>query len=60
MANKQDLNETLSSDEITLFLRKEKYKDRKWCILKTSGISGQGLEEGMQWMASAIREIKEK
>ena len=60
MANKQDLNETLSSDEITLFLRNEKYKDRKWCILKTSGISGQGLEEGMQWMAYAIREIKEK
>ena len=60
MANKQDMNETLSSDEITLFLRNEKYKDRKWCIIKTSGISGQGLEESMQWMASAIRAIKEK
>ena len=54
------MNETLSSDEIILFLKNEKYKDRKWCIIKTSGISGQGLEESMQWMAFAIREIKEK
>ena len=32
MANKQDINETLFSDEIyeiTLFQRNEKYKDRK-------------------------------
>ena len=54
------MNETLSSDEIILFLKNEKYKDRKWCIIKTSGIIGQGLEESMQWIASAIREIKEK
>ena len=60
MANKQDLNETISSDEISLFLRNEKYKDRKWNIIKTSGISGQGLEEGMEWMVSSIKEIKEK
>ena len=60
MEIKQDMNETLSSDEITLFLKNKKYKDRKWCIIKTSGISGQGLEESMQWMASAIRAIKEK
>ena len=60
MANKQDLNETLSSDEISWFLKNEKYKDRKWSIIKTSGISGQGLEEGMQWMVSSIRKIKEK
>ena len=53
MEIKQDMNETLSSDEITLFLKNKKYKDRKWCIIKTSGISGQGLEESMQWMASA-------
>ena len=60
MANKQDMNETLSTDEIALFLRDEKYNDRKWCIIKTSGINGQGLEESMQWMASAIGAIKEK
>ena len=60
MANKQDLNETISSDEISLFLRNEKYKDRKWNIIKTSGISGQGLEEGIEWMVSSIKEIKEK
>ena len=60
MANKQDLNESLSNDEITLFLRNEKYNNRKWRIIETSGITGQGLEEGMQWMASTIRAIKEK
>jgi len=37
-----------------------KNNDRKWCIIKTSGINGQGLEESMQWMASAIGAIKEK
>ena len=58
MANKQGLNETLSPDEITLFLRNEKYNDTKWNIIKTSSINGQGLEEGMQWMISTIREIK--
>ena len=60
MANKQDMNETLSSDEISMVLRNKKYKDRKWSIIKTSGISGQGLEEDMQWMASSIRANKEK
>jgi len=35
---------------------KQKYNDRKWNIIKTSAINGQGL--GMQWMISKIREIK--
>ena len=43
MANKQDMSEILSLDEITLFLKNEKYNDRKWCIIKTSGINGNGL-----------------
>ena len=54
MANKQDLNDALSTDEVTKALGMESLKERTWFVQGTSGITGQGLEEGLNWMASIL------
>ena len=54
MANKQDLNGALSTDEVTKALGMESLKERTWFVQGTSGITGQGLEEGLNWMASVL------
>ena len=54
MANKQDLNDALSTDEVTKALGMESLKERTWFVQGTSGITGQGLEEGLNWMASVL------
>ena len=54
MANKQDLNGALSIDEVTKALGMESLIGRTWFVQGTSGITGQGLEEGLNWMASVL------
>ena len=54
MANKQDLNGALSTDEVTKALGMESLKERTWFVQGTSGITGQGLKEGLDWMASVL------
>ena len=54
MANKQDLNGALSTDEVTKALGMESLKERTLFVQGTSGITGQGLEEGLNWMASVL------
>ncbi len=54
MANKQDMKEALSEAEVSEGLGLHAIKDRTWHIVKTSAIKGAGLEEGMEWLSSAI------
>ena len=58
MANKQDLNGALSTDEVTKALEMESLAGRTWFVQGTSGITGQGLEEGLNWMASVLLKKK--
>lgn len=58
MANKQDLNGALSSDEVTEQLGMDKLKGRTWLVQGTSAITGQGLKEGLDWMASLLLKKK--
>ena len=58
MANKQDLNGALSTDEVTKALGMESFKGRTWFVQGTSATTGQGLKEGLDWMASVLLKKK--
>lgn len=55
-ANKQDLLSALSSDEISQGLNLHTIRDRTWFIQAASAKTGEGLQEGMEWIVSQINE----
>jgi len=57
-ANKQDLAESMKPDEISDMLKLVEIKDRSWAIFKTSALTGEGLKEGMTWLAKEVEKIK--
>lgn len=58
-ANKQDLASALSPAEISSELGLDKIRDRVWSILPCSAKTGEGLQEGMEWMVEQINTGKE-
>jgi small GTP-binding protein len=58
MANKQDLNGAMSPNEITDKLGLSQLKGRQWLVQGTSATTGQGLKEGLDWMASVLLKKK--
>ena len=58
MANKQDLNGALSPSEVTEKLAMGNLKERTWLVQGTSATTGQGLKEGLDWMASVLLKKK--
>ena len=57
MSNKQDLSGALSPNEVTKKLGLESLK-RAWLVQGTSATTGQGLKEGLDWMASVLLKKK--
>merc|ERR1711957_253729 len=57
MANKQDLSGALSPNEVTKKLGLDNLK-RAWLVQGTSATTGQGLKEGLDWMASVLLKSK--
>ena len=57
MANKQDLIGAISPNEVTRKLGLESLK-RTWLVQGTSATTGQGLKEGLDWMASQLLKRK--
>jgi len=57
-ANKQDIKGSVSPKEISDILEMGKIKNRKWLVQGSSAISGQGLKEGLDWLANIL--IKKK
>ena len=53
-ANKQDINGAVSPSELTTILEMGNLKNRKWLVQGSSAVSGQGLKEGLDWLASAL------
>merc|ERR1712100_875350 len=49
-ANKQDLLQAVSTDEIAATLNLTGIADRTWTIQACSAKTGEGLQEGMEWM----------
>jgi len=55
-ANKQDVPHALSSAEITSGLDMEKIKNHQWHVQPACAMNGQGLEEGLDWLAERLKE----
>ncbi|KAJ3424101.1 e3 ubiquitin-protein ligase trim23 [Anaeramoeba flamelloides] len=53
-ANKQDLPNTITSDNLISKFDLEKQTNRKWACLPTCAISGDGLYEGLTWIKDAL------
>lgn len=59
MANKQDLNEAISVSEITKIIEKiTKSTGKQWHIQGTSAVTGEGIQEGFDWLATSIQSKK--
>ncbi len=54
MANKQDLSEAMSPNEVAEKMELQQLKGKQWLIQGTSAITGQGLKDGLDWMAGVI------
>lgn len=56
-ANKQDLQNAISVEKLEKSLELEKLKDREWLIQACSAVSGDGLYEGMSWLAQQCNQL---
>ena len=57
-ANKQDLNGAVSPNELTEILEMGKINNRRWLVQGSSATTGQGLKEGLDWLANALLKKK--
>lgn len=53
-ANKQDLPNALSASEVMSRLELKSLTTHKWFVQPVSAVTGQGLYEGMDWLAANI------
>ncbi|XP_054280831.1 ADP-ribosylation factor-like protein 6 [Macrosteles quadrilineatus] len=53
-SNKMDLREALSSVKIAAGLGLEQIMDKPWHICATNALTGEGLQEGMEWFTQQI------
>jgi ADP-ribosylation factor protein 1 len=58
LANKQDLADAMTPREVTERLELGKMKDRLWLVQGSSAVSGQGLKEGLDWLADSLLKKK--
>lgn len=56
-ANKMDMREALSSVKCSNLLGLEDIRDKPWHICASNALSGEGLEEGVSWLADQLREV---
>eukprot|EP01135_Chromosphaera_perkinsii_P008932 Nk52_evm42s1524 gene=Nk52_evmTU42s1524 len=53
-ANKQDLVNALPASEVSECLNLASIRDRKWQIQPCSAISGEGVQDGMEWVVAQV------
>ena len=58
LANKQDLAAALREEDIIEVLELRKLKSSLWCVELTCGITGEGLETGIEMMHMMIMKRK--
>jgi 50S ribosomal subunit-associated GTPase HflX len=54
LANKQDLPQAMTVAEVSDKLQLKEIKDKAWYIQSCSAVSGDGLSEGLDWLADAV------
>ncbi|KAL1489378.1 hypothetical protein ABEB36_014287 [Hypothenemus hampei] len=55
-ANKMDCKDALSSVKIAAALGLDKIMDKPWHISASNALTGEGLQEGVEWLTQQIRE----
>ena len=59
-ANKQDLPTALTASEVAQALQLDSIKDKPWQITSSNALLGQGLDNGMEWLAQALQRQLQK
>jgi len=57
-ANKQDLPNAMSVNEVTEKLGSNQLRNRKWYIQATCATTGDGLYEGLDWLSNTLKSKK--
>ncbi|KAJ5068237.1 adp-ribosylation factor 4b-related [Anaeramoeba ignava] len=55
LANKQDLPDAMNITEIAQALNLDSFKNRDWYIQSTSAKTGDGIYEGLEWLAKSLK-----
>ncbi|KAF7813267.1 ADP-ribosylation factor-related protein 1 [Senna tora] len=58
LANKQDLPEAVSSDEIARYLDLKKLDERVYMFEAVSGYDGMGIKESVEWLVDVMERSK--
>ncbi|XP_074660280.1 ADP-ribosylation factor-like protein 1 [Tubulanus polymorphus] len=58
LANKQDLQGAMTASEVANSLGLPAIKNRRYQIFKTSALKGEGLDDAMEWLSTAITSQK--
>jgi ADP-ribosylation factor protein 1 len=56
-ANKQDLPRAVNVAEVTEKLGLASMRGRQWFVQGCCGTTGEGLHEGLDWLATALRDL---
>jgi ADP-ribosylation factor-like protein 6 len=56
LANKMDSNESMSSVKVSQLLGLERIMDKPWHICASNAATGEGLQEGIQWLTTQMKE----
>lgn len=59
-ANKQDLLSAIGAKEIAESLNLDAVRDRAWQIQACSAKTGEGLQEGMEWVVKVIQKAEDE
>jgi small GTP-binding protein len=54
VANKQDLANAMTVEELTEKLELRQYRERTWTVVPASAVKGDGVKEAFEWLAEAI------
>lgn len=54
LANKQDIKGAISPNELTSLMEFNKLKGRNWLCQGSSAVTGQGIKEGLDWLATTL------
>ena len=57
-ANKQDLPNAMSVNEVTEKLGLNQLRNRQWYIQSTCATTGDGLYEGLDWLSNTLNKKK--
>ena len=59
-ANKMDVRDSLSSVKCSSTLELDSLRDKPWHICASNALTGEGLEEGINWLTDQLKELLSK